>query len=152
MDQFWLTSNVISATQRNIRIQLDILKHLFIDSLGKYITSIRKHIYMTSIRKHIYMTSIRNHLYMTSLRKHIYLTSIRKQIYMTSIRNTNKWCQKGNKLYMTSKNIPNSQSVPCQPPAHEHVYPLTPSTHWAPFWHGLLAHSSISMKQNKVTC
>ena len=37
--------------------------------------------------------------------------------------------------------------MPCQPPAHVHVYWFCRLLHVAPFWHGLLAHSSISVKE-----
>ena len=39
--------------------------------------------------------------------------------------------------------LPSSQFVPVHPASQEHVYPLTPFTHW-PFAQGLVEHSSIS--------
>ena len=41
--------------------------------------------------------------------------------------------------------LPILQWVPSYPGAHTHWYPLISSTHWASFWHGLLAHSKISV-------
>ena len=40
--------------------------------------------------------------------------------------------------------LPVSQYAPCHPPVHVQLNPFNWSVHWAPFWHGLLLHSSKS--------
>ena len=52
-----------------------------------------------------------------------------------------------NVCFQEKNTSPSSQCVPCQPPAHIHVYWFCRLLHVAPFWHGLLAHSSISVKE-----
>ena len=47
-------------------------------------------------------------------------------------------------LKISTKHIPVSQSVPVNPSAQTHVYPLALSIHVAPFWQGLLLHSFAS--------
>ena len=46
--------------------------------------------------------------------------------------------------------LPASQLVPVKPAAHVQVYPLTASLHVAPFLQGLLRHSLLSEKKNKI--
>ena len=43
-------------------------------------------------------------------------------------------------------NLPVSQLVPSYPAGQKHAYLAIPSKHVAPFWHGLLAHSRISVR------
>ena len=50
--------------------------------------------------------------------------------------------------YILIRILPVSQSTPVNPSAHSQVYPLTPSSHEAPFIHGSLAHSLTSDKHH----
>ena len=79
-----------------------------------------------------------------------YLFSTRLSTLQTPISNLSnvstmckyilKLCQEGGSV------SPVSQSDPVNPAAHVQVNWLMPSTQVAPFWHGLLLHSSISEK------
>ena len=42
--------------------------------------------------------------------------------------------------------LPVSQWTPVKPTVQEQLYPFTASVQFAPFWHGALRHSSISVK------
>ena len=51
----------------------------------------------------------------------------------------------------TFSNLPVSHLSPVYPAAHVQLYPLIPSTHVAPFIHGLASHSLMSCNRHTQT-